>query len=745
MVPRRLFIAAACLAAILALPATAGADWQALPTPADGVSSVAAVDGSTILIQHECCGPAFAVTSDRGGTWHDVQLGGHDFGSVAGIAPDGSFRVVAADLGESGGWVFQVYSVTTAGDAQPLGPPILDDTNSFSGSRFAAADDGSVWLPVYDETARSFELVIVAADGSTTTHPLPAIGAENWYPRRSALGMRLLAAGGSGYPPGLPRRGTYKLDEGGLSPAEAFPVEFADGQFWYSPWSERVSWDAGAHWDEVFDLPSIVPSRSGPPRFLSVDGTIAEPYSSSLYRGSGLGPPSGQFIHGIVDAGDALVAAAGETVYVAPLPLPPPPAEIGQVPDVARQMIARANLFRADAGLPSLIGDAAISQASLNHSAYTAANPDETAGLGAHHETPGHPGFTGRDLSERCAAVGASCFGEVMYSPVVDPVGGWLATIYHRFVPGAPQVGLVGAGKADGGWFVMNSGADRNVLIQPFGYPNGRWRGAEGFGGEIPDPVEVCQGQGQNISYPVGIAVTLYIPDQLGTVERIEVRKRGSAEPLRGCQLGGGFRAGGVAVLDDPLERGATYDVTAVWRPEAEALLTGGTIPAAPLTHNWSFYYQPENSASGMNRERRCQGLGLRRIRSVAPSRRRGRKGGLGLEERIALKQKGRVRLRRARLTFWTAGTPHPVKLKLGREDRRWHKVGRVSFLRLRLPSWVRREVMPGEEAELRLTFVGRPLKGCRRHSPFRSVRKVKIGWVRVQGRTDWVSPGTGR
>ena len=289
----------------------------------------------------------------------------------------------------------------------------------------------------------------------------------------------------------------------------------------------------------------------------------------------------------------------------------------------------------------------------------------------------------------------------------------------------------------------MNSGAERNVLTQAFGYPSGRWRGDEGFAGEVPDPVESCAGQGQRISYPVGIAVTLFIPDPLGTVNRIEVRKRGSAAPLPTCLLALGLPAGAAAILDDPLDRGATYDVTAVWTPSAEPG-SGGGIPAAPLTHSWSFHFQPDNAGQRAIRKSRCRRLGLRRIKSVAPPRHRNGKGMLGLEERIALKQSARVRLRSARFTFWTAGKPHPLKLKLGRRDRRWHKVGRVSFLRFRLPRRVGREMMPGEEAELRLSFAGRRLKGCRRQARFRSVRKVKVGWVRVRGRTAWVSPGKG-
>ena len=442
MAARRLIATAALLVGLLVLPTAAAADWQALPPPPGGGGQVAAADSSTILVKQACCSADFAVTSDRGGSWHQAHLTGYIATAVVGVAPDRSFRVVGGRLGESSGWVLQVFTITPAGQSQPLGPEIVDKSNAFSSGRFAADVDGSVWLPVQDGGA--FDLVVVAADGSHTTYPLPDNGAEQWYPRKSAFGMRLVAAGGSGYPIGLPRRGAYRLDGGAFLPAEAYPVEFADGEFWYSPMAERASWDAGAHWGEAFDLPQFIPRHMGAPRFLVNDGVVAERFSPFLYRGGGLTLPGSGSYHGFVDSGDALVAAAGDIVYVSPLPLPPPPVQIGQIPDVARQMIARANLFRADAGLPPLIGDEAISRASLNHSAYTAANPDETEGLGAHYEKQGHPGFTGADLSARCEAAGTACFGEVMYSPVDDPVGGWLATPFHRFVPGAPQNGLVG-------------------------------------------------------------------------------------------------------------------------------------------------------------------------------------------------------------------------------------------------------------------------------------------------------------
>ncbi len=698
----------------------------------------AAAGADSILIQSatsSCCGETLHITANRGASWSTVELAGFQIGLPLGAAPDGSFRIVAAHIGGPTLQELQVFRLATGGAAEPLGSIVAEDDGLF-GDQFAIDDAGAVWIPYRDDSEGRFELAIVAADGSSERMPLPDVGAERWAARRTAFGIRLVASGGAGSVSGLPRRGTFRLDTGGdIVPAEAYPVEFAEGGFWFSPATERASWDGGAHWSEVFEGDGIVPRIPGPPRFLDTESGLAARYSSSLYRGTGPESPGGPALFAAVDTGEALVARSQDAVYVQSLPLPSPPSEIGQLGDDARAMIARANLFRADAGLPPLIGDAGISRAARNHSAYTVAHPDELGGLSAHRETPGKSGYTGRTPSERCEAVGASCGSEVMYAPVPDPVGGWLATVFHRFLPGSPEAGLVGAGHVDGGWFVMNGGADSNVLLQPFGYPVGRWRGEAGFSGEIPDPVDPCRASGQPIEYPLGIAVTLFLPERIGTLGKIEVRRHGEAQALAGCLLTDSRSF----ILDDPLDRGAIYDVAATWNPGPEPLPGGGWIPGPELSYGWSFRFEPDPIRSPIRRPL-CRVLGLRTIKSVAPARRGRSHKVLGIEEKVVLKQKARVRLRRARLNYWVAGDRHSLRLKLGRLRRKSVVVGKTSYLRFRLPRTVARRVMPGEEAELRLAFTGRRARGCRRVVHVSRVRKIELGWVRVKGPAAWVS-----
>ena len=739
MPPARLAATIAVALGLLAGPSTAAADWQAVPVPAGGVQSVEAASADAILVTPStsaCCGPAFSVTGNRGASWSAVQLTGFNAAEALGAAPDGSFRVVASHVGGPSTQELQVFRIPVSGVAEPLGPPIFEGSGSFS-DRFAIDDDGAVWVPFYSDADKAFELTIVSSNGSTVTKTLPSLEVERWSARRTAFGPRLVPSGGPGMTPGLPRRGTYRLDSSGsFVPAEPYPVEFAEGQFWFSPRSERASWDGGAHWSETFGFGNVVPRASGPARFLVTRDSIAERFSSFLYRDASPDLPSGAQLYSVVDAGNALVVRSEAAVYVQTLPLPPPPTAIGEIPADSRDLIARADLFRADAGLPPLIGDAGISRAAHNHSAYTAAHPGDLEGLSAHNETAGKSGFTGYDPSDRCAAVGASCGGEVMYSPVADPVGGWLATLYHRFLPGSPEAGLVGGGKVDGGWFVMDSGADRNVLVQPFGYPVGRWRGEEGFSGEIPDPIDACQRGGQKIAYPVGIAVTLYLPEQAGAVKTIEVRKHGESRVLPGCLLADS----GSFILDDPLVGGATYDVHAVWSTGRDLLADGTSLDGTDLSYDWSFHFDPD-SLKAKSKSSSCRSLALRTIKSVARAR-RGKPAGqkLGIEEKVTLKQAASVRLRRARLNYWKAGDRHSVRLKLGRLRGRSIKVGRTSYLRFRLPPRVVERVEPGEPAELQLAFVGRRRRGCNKLVHISRVRKIQIGWVRVKGPATWVS-----
>jgi hypothetical protein len=638
-----------------------------------------------------CC-PTFSLSSDRGASWSTIQLPGFNLARVLGTAPDGSFRVLASHLGGGSTQEFQVFKIDDGGGVEPLGPTIPNGNGRFSEQSALLDDDGSVWVPFYSDADGVWELEIVSATGASTARVLPSLGVEWWLASRTVFGPRVIPVGGPGLVSWVPRSGTYRLTaSGSFEPAEAYPVEFAEGEFWYSRSAQRASWDGGMYWGEVSELAGLVPRTPGPMRFLFTREGIAERFSPFLYRDAGATLPSGVPSYATVDAGNALVAYGEHAIYLEPLPLPPPPTAIGQIPADSAGLIARADLFRADAGLPPLTADAAISQAASNHSRYTALNQTELA-ASAHEEIVGRPGFTGREPGQRCEVVGERCFSEVMYSPVPDPVGGWLATVYHRFVPGGPEVGLVGGGKVDGGWFVMDSGADRNLLIQPFGYPVGRWRGPEGFDGEIPDPVASCYSAGQSISYPVGVAVTLFLPEGAGTVQRIEVRAHGSSKPLAGCLLPNTESF----IPDDPLVKGTTYDVHAEWQTGPNPQADGTTLAGVTLSHDWSFYFQPD--FYGRKAEpKQCRALALRTIKSVA----RGHRGGvrhpvLGIEEKVTLKQKATVRLRRARLNYWKAGKRYSVKLGLGRLRGRAIHVGRI--------------------------------------------RKVEIGWVSVAGPAAWDS-----
>jgi hypothetical protein len=733
-------------AALLLIPSPADADWQAAPAPPGGVSSILVADLDSWLVEpasSPCCIPTFNVTDNGGASWTPVQIASFDIAFAVGVAPDGSFRVVAIEFGSGGVHQMQVFRITSTGGVEPLGPVISGVGGNSYSNLYAVADDGSTWVPFYSSTDNAFELTVVRSDGSAFTQALPEnVAAERWRAMHTYFGVRLQLIVAS--LPGVPQDGPlFKLkDESGFVQAEAHPVEFVDGELWLSPSAGKASWDGGAHWTETFEFAEVVPRALGlgAPRYLISKGELAERYSPFLFRYAGLTWPGGTSPYFTVDVGSALVAPGTTTIYVQDLPLPQLPTEIGQLPDDARGLIARADLFRADAGLPPLTGDTLISRAAHNHSAYTAAHPDELAGLSAHNETPGKSGFTGYTPFERCVAVGTSCGGEVMYSPVTDPVGGWLATVYHRGLPGAPQSGIVGGGKVDGGWFVMDAGADQNFLIQPFGYPVGRWRGEEGFSGEVPDPIEVCQEGGQPISYPVGIAVTLFIPDRWGTVERIQVRRHGDSGVLGGCLLGGGYRSGGSFILDDPLVRGQTYDVSAEWSPGPDMLPGGGSIPGPNLSFSWSFHFDPDRGAE-RSKSSLCRSLALRTIKSVAKAR-RGKAGHyrLGIEEKVTLKQKATVRLRRARLNYWIAGDRHSIRLKLGKLRSRSIEVGTTSFLRFRLPRRVVDRVEPGEPAELQLAFIGRRKRGCTKPVHISRIRKVEIGWVRVRGSAAWVS-----
>lgn len=603
------------LVALLALAPPASGDWQPMPVPGGHVQDVGVADADTWLVQTGPLAPDFSFTENGGASWVPAQIVDFPSARLVGAAADGSFRVLAWRESALGSYELQVFRVGAGGVVTPLGPAIADVGFSIFSAAAAVSEDGTTWVPFEDTVAGAHKLAAIAGDGALVTTILPGTATTSyWQAEKTAFGLRLLRYGPEGsFSPVF--KETYRLDGTGQAvPAERYPVSLVDGEFWFSSMG-RASWDGGAHWSEtgLHDAIPRAPSPGGMPRFLGGGRQVAERYSPFLFRWTGLQWP-GKFWLGIVDAGGALVSWSEDSIYVHAGALPPPPAAIGALEADTLNMLARANLFRADAGLPPLTGDAAISQASRNHSRYLFLNPEQKD---FHNETPGRAGFTGEGPGARCDALGATCSSEVVYSAgQPDPVGGWLATPFHRNLPGSPQTRVVGAARVEGGASVMNSHfAGQNVLIRPFGYPHGLWRGDAGFSGEVPDPVKICQELGHSIEYPIGIAVTLYTPVEEGEVKAIEVRRGENGAALPGCLLSNvdvDGDATGTFVLDDPLEPGQAYGVRATWNPGPEMRVGGVAVPAADLTYEWSFAFHPdgyaERSALRRHRSKRCLG-----------------------------------------------------------------------------------------------------------------------------------------
>ncbi len=742
---RRLSAAVCCLACVSSLlgASAVSASWRSIEAPGGHVVSLAVASAETWLVEPSfaCCTPEFELTRDAGGGWTPVQISGFPTAQLLGASSDGSFRVLAwsylpEDLRE-----VQLFRISPDGEVEPLGPVLSGDISPYAA---AVGDDGTTWLPYRDDPESPFKLAVIDSGGALSTAALPP-GAQSWKARRTVLGLRLLRYVEAGGYPSVFERGTLRLDgAGALQAAETYPVGYIDDELVLSREFSRESWDGGAHWVE--GPVRVVPRAPGlgMPRYMEFgSGGVAERFSDVLFRQTGLEWPEGVPANYVVDAGSALVAWSSSTIYVHGADLPSLSTAIGDLQPDALAMLTRADQFRADAGLPPLTGDALVSQAAQNHAAYLALHSD-LAFQSFHDEMPGSPGFTGGSMFERCQAVGTTCHGEVAYSPVPDPVGGWLATPYHRPLLGSPAAGVVGAGAVDG-WSVMDYRADTNTIVRPFGYPVGRWRGDDGFSGESPDPVVYCKEVGRPIEYPVGIAVSLYLPVEEGEVSAIAVRKREDASPLPGCLFGDTGVSGatvGMFVLDDPLVEGQTYDVRAEWSPGSDWLPGNPTIPGPSLNKEWSFTYQPD--APTPVRRQRCRGVSLRSLRSTAPLRPGARRRrGKGVQVRVRLSGPARVKLRRAQLTYRTKrgrgrGRKRTVKLSLGRLRGRAVRLRSNSNLGLKLPPRLGRRLSAGQRVTLRLGLEVRGTVGCAARRSFSVRRGTIVGWIHMKGIAAW-------
>lgn len=722
---------------------------MAVPGGAAFDASIANGDAWLARTPPICCTPIFTVTGDGGDSWTPVTLAAFKYATPPQAALDGSFRVAAWREGSGGQDEIQVFRIDPGGEVEPLGPVVT----AVDRGNFAISRGGATWLPTRPEEDDDFELTVIEADGSTSTTTLPTGGpVHGWSAERTALGVRLLRSGPVGSAPAVTHSGTFALDgDGELAPAERYPVGFIDGELWLSPSAGRASWDAGAHWTEA-GVARLIPraADAGVPRFLLGRGSqVSERYSPFLYRMTALEPPAGLGSNRLVDTGSELIGWTGDAVYIHEGALPPMPVTVGGLEPDARAMLDRAAGLRADAGLPPLTGDSKLSQAARNHSIYTMLNPDAEEPV--HYEVLGRPGFTGSDPTARCKTVGADCSEEVMGRPgSPDPVGSWLSTVYHRPLVGSPESGVVGAGQVNGGWAVMDRNGAQNILVRPFGYPNGLWRGPDGFWGESPDPVAECKAAGQEIDYPVGIAVTLYLPLEedyshptpLGLspetgarVTAIAVRMRGNPVPLRGCLLNVGDVDGDVAgmfLLDDPLLPGATYDIHAEWSTGLDWHVDGTELNGAILDHDWSFTFQPDGAGTTERVVKRCRIGNVRRARRYRqrPPRAK-RKRGKAVGARLLLGRSAQIRVQRARIVYGVRGKRKVASVARKRLRRRTFKVGRRTALRLRLPRRLARRVPVGKRVKLKLVLVVRSGQGeCRRRLRVKRTVRTQIVWI---------------
>jgi hypothetical protein len=739
-----LALALAALVGMLIAPALAAAEWREIPAPVTPMYTMTVANQSDWLADGGIGTAQFKVTADGGADWTTVEVPGFTAAYVVGAASDGSFRVIAGHNLNAANQESQVFKISPGGTIEPLGPAIHGPGDLFQDE--AVSPVGETWVPHQEAGGAGWVLTRVAADGSSSDIALPeASGTYGWRARTTALGLRLLrfvtaGVGGAAY-----GGQDYRVEGAQVLAAETYPVSLVEGGWEYSGEFGRGSWDGGASWSEE-DL-GVVPRTPGlgQPRYLTVrGGMIAERYSSVLYRETGLSWPKGAPTNYVADAGP-LIAWGSNTIFVEEGALPPMPLAIGQLQPDAQRLIARADVFRADAGLPPLTGDATVSAASHNHSSYTALNVAQAA-QSPHSEQPGLPGFTGQEPWDRCAAVGTSCNSEIMYSPgYPDPVGGWLATIYHRPLIGSPEAGIVGGGEVSGGWSVMDSKGPVTVLVGPFGYPVGRWRGFEGFSGEVPDPVAACREAGQPISFPIGIAVSLYLPTKDGSVSAINVRKHGELASQPGCLLGDQIddaKQVGVFILDEPLVPGATYDVSAVWNPGEDFLQNGTTRPSANLTYSWSFHFESDGAPGGessweVNGD--CAGLALKTLRAVT-DRHRFKRSVPGIELKLGLSRKAKLALESARLDYRQGHRRRSVKLNLGDLAGRSTAVGQATSLRIRLPRPLAKKVSAAGGARLDLKFAGHGA-GCSGTWKFSRGLSVSPGFVRTGGRGEWVTP----
>ena len=597
-IPRRAAIAVATLATVaIAAPARAAfAPVGDVGLSADDrICDTRAAAGRLSVLA--CYEPVvWRASADGGRTWGDVGSGGltnaaslsvtsQTFVAYGQIREPGSFPGRAAFAVLAPGAAVAAAAVEIAGP-EPYDMAEAGIPNADGGGRVVASrPDGRLLLLTVGADGAVSASIDLGVSGSVTRMTRDVSGAI-WV-RHLGVSDESWIVSRDGQPPVQDVLGPATLDLGDGNALHESGQRVAGIRF-QGEGAHPVAGAPGLWITELGDLKTLwrgdllVPAWYRPP-----DKTVVVSDGQSLFA-----------TYAVREGGFAPDPSVAARVWSSPIE-PSAPESAGAVPASGLEMVRAANGLRADAGLPPLIADGLISKASENHSRYWTLNPP-VAGLGMHSETPGRPGFTGADPSARCAAVGTTCGGEILFGGAAPraAVIGWMTTTFHRWLIGDPDASIVGGARSGAGPSVMNGRyAGSAILLRPRGMPTGTWKGQLGFGGETPDPGSSCAAAGRaRITAPYGAAVTVTLPAEGAvTLTGLTLRRARDGRALAGCLLGNAFTP------DDALQPGTDYEATATWA------VTLGAQPLPPYV--WRFKTQGTPPASAIAASRRAAGV----------------------------------------------------------------------------------------------------------------------------------------
>jgi hypothetical protein len=565
------------LAVLVCAASAAGAGFKALPSQPGRVDAFAA-SGSTWLA---LVGQGFGtdqpyVSRDGGAHWTLVPLGNFQDATarpLVSVAPDGAFWV-PVDVGfdrialmrmERGGATFtSVYEMEDTSGGAEFGAPDWDaQKRTWFGVRSTFS---SAAVQALDASGKVVQTIPAQNADAGDPQRVRFVGGVLYadFGRQSALALRggaleRIARSTSVGPVGFPLLASGKsvLTEDGLS---------TDGGKSFGTRFQRVSGVAGTTqlvWAGPEGFPTL---RNG--------GRVLRRYSPGFFAATALELPMGTDALAQVSGG--LVAIVDNELQLFRGTMPQLRSPRG-LPAQARAMVARANHFRRQAGLPPIVGDPKIAKASRNHSHYWASRGTSfrALGLNAHLEKKGTRGFTGVTPDERCKHVGAVCGGEVIIfgQHAGAAVDWWMATPYHRAPFIDPSTGVAGGARV-GSVATMNfSNTAQSLPLTPVEYPRGHYGGPLIFSGnEAPDPTVACRQVHQPVGSTPSIPVSFVPPVNTQGAPVVELF-RGKAR-VPGCTKVGFFMG------KRPLSRHTKYRARARWQP-------AGGGPAQ--TTSWSF------------------------------------------------------------------------------------------------------------------------------------------------------------